>query len=49
MPLCTAKGHIIYYNEQAKTIAELISFIAIAVSYLELIEEMTATEMIQFH
>lgn len=44
-----SEGNIIYTNNDGKNITEPYLHTAIAAPYLELIEEMTATEMLQFH
>jgi ABC-type multidrug transport system ATPase subunit len=43
------EGEIIYTNSQDKRIENIYVEVAIAAPYLELVEEMTATEMMNFH
>lgn len=44
-----SEGNISYTSGEGKNIAEPYRHIALAAPYLELIEEMTATEMLEFH
>ena len=44
-----SEGNIVYTGNQQQNIAEPYRHISIAAPYLELIEEMTATEMLGFH
>ncbi len=44
-----SEGKIIYTHNNSETATDHYNHIAIAAPYLELIEEMTATEMLQFH
>ena len=44
-----SEGKLIYTSDDQKNITEPYPYIAIAAPYLELVEEMTATEMLQFH
>ncbi|MBC7936954.1 MAG: ABC transporter ATP-binding protein [Rhizobacter sp.] len=44
-----SEGKIIYTNNGQNSISEPYQYISIAAPYLELVEEMTATEMLQFH
>ena len=44
-----SEGTIIYTNSDGKNITEPYLYTALAAPYLELIEEMTATEILEFH
>jgi ABC-type multidrug transport system ATPase subunit len=44
-----SEGNILYTNDTQKNIADPYLYISIAAPYLELVEEMTATEMLEFH
>ncbi len=44
-----SEGNIVYTNTDNQPIEQAYQYIAIAAPYLDLVEEMTATEFLQFH